>query len=322
MHMELSLADIIQAKNRIKHHIVETPIIFSEPLSNLLNCKVYFKLENLQKTGSFKARGALSKISSLSIDEKKRGVITASSGNHAQAVAYAASLYDTSALVVVPENTAQAKINGIQRYGGEIIKLGTSYDEAEEYAYQLVKETGRTFIPAFDDVVTMAGQGTIGLEAMLEKPDFDLILVPVGGGGLINGIATAAKAIQPNVQVIGVQSEASPAWYESFMAGSMVDVTYQDSIADGIYGGIHEGPLQLAFSRVDDNKLVREKSIARGMKWMAIHHRYIIEGSSAVTIAALLEHQIPEITGKNVLCIITGGNVDESLIMQVLNTDD
>ncbi|WP_231638341.1 threonine ammonia-lyase [Rubeoparvulum massiliense] len=320
--MELSLADIIQAKNRIKHHIVETPIIFSEPLSNLLNCKVYFKLENLQKTGSFKARGALSKISSLSIEEKKRGVITASSGNHAQAVAYAASLYDTSALVVVPENTAQAKISGIQRYGGEIVQLGTSYDEAEEYAYQLVKETGRTFIPAFDDVVTMAGQGTIGLEAMLEKPDFDLILVPVGGGGLINGIATAAKAIQPKVQVIGVQSEASPAWYESFMAGRMVDVTYQDSIADGIYGGIHEGPLQLAFSRVDDNKLVREKSIARGMKWMAIHHRYIIEGSSAVTIAALLEHQIPEITGKNVLCIITGGNVDESLIMRVLNTDD
>ncbi|WP_044640893.1 threonine ammonia-lyase [Risungbinella massiliensis] len=320
--MQLSIFDIIHAKNRMKNHIVETPFVFSDRLSAQLSANVYFKLENLQKTGSFKARGALSKISALTNQEKKKGVITASSGNHAQAVSYAASLFDTSALVVVPENTAQAKISGIQRFGGEIVQYGTSYDEAEEYAEQLAKETGRMFIHAFNDVVTMAGQGTIGLEAMLEKPDFDVILVPVGGGGLLNGIATVAKAINPDVQIIGVQSEASPAWHESFMAGKMVDVTYQPSIADGIYGGIHEAPLQLAFSRVDGSLIVSEESIAHAMKWMATNHRYIIEGSSAVTIAALLQDQVQDIAGKNVLCIITGGNVDASLFMKVMNAHE
>ncbi|MFC4560037.1 threonine/serine dehydratase [Virgibacillus kekensis] len=320
--MELFIYDIIQAKNRIKNHIVETPLVFSDSLYGQLSLNVYFKLENLQKTGSFKARGALSKISTLKNQDKSKGVITASSGNHAQAVSYAASLFDTSALVVVPENTAQAKISGIQKFGGEIVQYGATYDKAEEYAEQLAKDTGRTFIHAFDDAVTMAGQGTIGLEAMLEKPDFDVILVPVGGGGLLNGIATVAKAINPDVQVIGVQSEASPAWHESFISGKMVDVTYQASIADGIYGGIHEAPLQLAFSRVDSSILVSEKSIAHAMKWMATNHRCMIEGSSAVTIAALLQNQVTDISEKNVLCIITGGNVDSSLFMKVMNAHE
>ncbi len=318
--MELFISDIIQAKNRIKNHIFETPLVFSDKLSEQLSSKIYFKLENLQRTGSFKARGALSQISALINQDKSKGVITASSGNHAQAVSYAASLFDTSALVVVPENTAQTKISGIQKFGGEIVQYGATYDEAEEYAEQLSKDTGRTFIHAFDDALTMAGQGTIGLEAMIQKPDFDVILVPVGGGGLLNGIATAAKVINPDVQVIGVQSKASPAWHESFMAGKMVDVTYQASIADGIYGGIHEAPLQLAFSRVDGSIVVSEESIAHAMKWMATNHRYMIEGSSAVTIAALLQNQVPDITDKNILCIITGGNVDSSLFMKVMST--
>lgn len=317
--MELYISDIIQAKNRIKNYIVETPLVFSDSLSEQLSSNVYFKLENFQKTGSFKARGALSKISTLINQDKSKGVITASSGNHAQAVSYASSLFDTTALVVVPENTAQAKISGIQKFGGEIIQYGATYDQAEEYAEQLAKNTGRTFIHAFDDAVTMAGQGTIGLEAMLEKPDFDVILVPVGGGGLLNGIATSAKAINPDVQVIGVQSEASPAWHESFIARKMVDVTYQASIADGIYGGIHEAPLKLALSRVDSSILVSEESIAHAMKWMAINHRYMIEGSSAVTIVALLQKKVLDIANKNVLCIITGGNVDSSLFMKVMN---
>ncbi|MEH6942113.1 threonine ammonia-lyase [Bacillus sp. JJ722] len=320
--MKLSISDIIKANNRIKNHIVETPLIFSDNLSEHTSSNVYFKLENLQKTGSFKARGALSKISTIMNQDKSKGVITASSGNHAQAVSYAASLFGTSALVVVPENTAQAKISGIKKFGGEIVEFSATYDEAEEYAEQIEKDTGRTFIHAFDDVVTMAGQGTIGLESMLQKPDFDVILVPVGGGGLLNGIATAAKVINPDVEIIGVQSEASPAWHESFKVRKMVDVTYQPSIADGIYGGIHEAPLQLSFSRVDGSILVSEESIAHAMKWMATNHRYMIEGSSAVTIAALLQNQVPNIANKNVLCIITGGNVDSSLFMKVMNAHE
>ncbi|AZV43868.1 pyridoxal-5'-phosphate-dependent protein subunit beta [Peribacillus asahii] len=181
--MELFISEIIHAKNRIRNHIIETPLVFSDSMYDQLSSNVYFKLENLQKTGSFKARGALSKISTLNNQDKSKGVITASSGNHAQAVSYAASIFGTSALVVVPENTVQAKISGIQKFGGEIVQYGVTYDEAEEYAVQLAKDTGRTFIHAFDDAVTMAGQGTIGLEAMLEKPNFDVILVPVGGGG-------------------------------------------------------------------------------------------------------------------------------------------
>lgn len=317
--MELVISDIIHAKNRIKNHIEETPIVYSDNLKRLLSANIYFKLENQQKTGSFKARGALSKISALAKQDRMKGVITASSGNHAQAVAYAASLYDISAQVVVPINTAQAKIDGIKKFHAEIVLHGDTYDEAEEYAERLAKESGRTFIHAFDDITVMAGQGTIGLEAMLEKPDFDIILVPVGGGGLLNGIATAAKAINPKVKVIGVQSEASPAWHESFMAGKMVDVKYQESLADGIYGGIHEGPLQLAFSRVDGSIAVSEGGIAQAMKWMASNHRYMIEGSSAVTLAALLENKIPDLGGKDVLCIITGGNVDASLFVSVMN---
>jgi threonine dehydratase len=275
-------------------------------------------MENLQKTGSFKPRGALNKIFSLHTDEKQNGVITASAGNHAQGVALAANLVGTSALIVVPEKAPETKKEGIRQLGAELVIHGSNYDEAEDYANQLAETTGRTYIHAYEDPYIIAGQGTVGLEALLDHPDFDIILVPSGGGGLICGVAVVAKTINPKIKVIGVQSHASPPWYYSFKEKRMVDVEYKDSLADGLHGAIGEENLKLALKYVDDFVLVEEKEIAEAMCWMATQHHYMIEGSAAVGIAALLYNRV-DVSGKKVLNIITGGNVDAKRLATLLS---
>ncbi|KGT72724.1 pyridoxal-5'-phosphate-dependent protein subunit beta, partial [Bradyrhizobium japonicum] len=195
--LQISFQDILKAHKRVREEILKTPLIQSKPLSQEADSEVWLKLECLQKTGSFKLRGALNKIVSLSEAELQAGVITASAGNHAMGVAYAASLKGISALIVVPKTAPETKKEGIKRYGAELVVYGDNYDEAEAHAYQLAKEIGRTFVHAFEDNEIIAGQGTVGLEALLEEPDFDAIVVPAGGGGLICGIAIAAKAINP-----------------------------------------------------------------------------------------------------------------------------
>ncbi len=320
MVMEITMLDIVQARNRIQKHITQTPLLHSKVLSSLTGADVWFKLENLQITGSFKPRGALNKVLSLHENERLKGVITASSGNHAQGVAYAASLCGITALIVVPETTPQTKQEAIKRSGAELVLYGKTYDDAEEFANRLALETGRTFIHAFNDPMIMAGQGTIGLEVLLEQPDFDKILVPVGGGGLLNGIATVAKSINPAIQMIGVQSKASPPWYYSFKERRMVDVEYEESLADGTYGGIHWEPLEYALRVVDDNVLVEEEAIAEAVCWMAQHHHYMIEGSGALGIAALLSEQMEDVKGKKILCVISGGNVEASLLANLITS--
>lgn len=317
--LKATYQDVLIAAKRLKGRINETPLIHSDILSSETGAEVYIKMEALQKTGSFKVRGALNKIDALTEEEQKRGVVTASAGNHAQAVAYASKLKGISAKIVVPSSTPQTKLDGIKRYGGDLIVFGDLYDEAEEHALKLAEETGRVFINAFEDDLVVAGQGTAALEAFLEEPDFDILLVPAGGGGLLCGVALVAKAINPNIKVIGIQTYASPPWYYAFKAGELVDVEYKSSYAEGLHGGITEGNFDLAQGIVDDIVLVEEEDVAKSMYWMAKHHHYMLEGSAVVGIAALQQGLIPDVKGKKILTFATGGNVDLGRIAKFYN---
>ena len=310
MNLTVDFQDILKARQALKGRITPTPLVQSAVLSKEVDADVWFKMESLQKTGSFKVRGALNKLDSLTKEEMARGVITASAGNHAQGLSYAASLKNVSAKIVVPETTPETKKQGIVRLGGELIVHGKTYDEAEEYALELAEETGRVFVNAFEDDYIIAGQGTSALEAFLEQPDFDTVVVPAGGGGLLCGVALVAKAVNPGIRVIGIQTHASPPWYYSFKAGELVPVEYKDSLAEGLHGGITQGNLDLALKIVDDIVLVEEETVAEAMVWMAKEHHYMIEGSGAVGIAALQSGLIPDVKGKKVLNFITGSNVD------------
>lgn len=318
--LHATIQDVIKASNRLKGRINQTPLIYSDFLSRKTKADVYIKMEALQQTGSFKVRGALNKIDSLTAEELRRGVVTASAGNHAQAVAYASSLKGISAKIVVPSSTPQTKLDGIKRYGGELTVYGEQYDDAEEFALKIAQETGRVFVNAFEDDLVVAGQGTVGLEAFLEVPDFDIVLVPAGGGGLLCGVAIVAKAINPQCKVIGVQTHASPPWYYSFKAGKLVDVEYLSSYAEGLHGGITQGNFDLAKGIVDDFILVEEEDVAKAIYNMAKQDHYMLEGSAVVGITALQEGLIPDIEGKKILTIATGGNVDLGRVVQFYKT--
>lgn len=317
--LSVSFLDIVKAQKHLKGQVIQTPLIQSAALSSLSGAEVWMKLECQQKTGSFKVRGALNKIASLREEELAKGIITASAGNHAQGVAYAASLKGISALIVVPKTAPETKKAGIRRYGAELVVHGDSYDEAESHAYQLAEETGRTFVHAFEDNEIIAGQGTVGLEALLEEPDFDVILVPAGGGGLICGVTLAAKAIKPDVQVIGIQTHASPPWYYSFREKRLADVAYSDSLADGLHGGISQGNLDLALEIVDDFLLVEEEHVAEAMYWLAKEHHLMVEGSGAVGIAAMMQGVVPDLQGKKVLLVVSGSNVDAAKLAGIVS---
>lgn len=314
--LKVTFQDVIIAANRLKGRIEKTPLIYSDLLSNETGAEVFIKMEALQKTGSFKARGAFNKIDSLTDGEQRKGVVTASAGNHAQAVAYASSLKGISSKIVVPTSTPQTKLDGIRRYGGELIVYGDQFDEAEAYALELARQTGRIFINAFEDDLVIAGQGTAGLEAFLEMPDFDIVLVPAGGGGLLSGVALVAKAINPDCRVIGIQTHASPPWYYSFKAGELVDVEYLPTYAEGLHGGITQGNFDLALEIVDDFVLVEEASVAKTVYQMIKADHYMLEGSAVVGISALQENLIPNVKGKKILTIATGGNIDLGRVAQ------
>ena len=224
---------IVEAGNEIKGKIHRTPLFHSTTFSNMFSCDLYFKMENFQKTGSFKSRGALAKFSRLTDEQKKHGVITASAGNHAQGVAFAASYYGVDAKIVMPETTPPAKVNAVQSYGGTVILRGTSYDEAHEYAIHISVEEHREFIEAYNDEDIIAGQGTIGLEIM-EDIDPDIVIVPIGGGGLISGISSALKLSGKGLKVIGVESEKANSMELSIKENRIVPYTSNDTIADGI----------------------------------------------------------------------------------------
>jgi threonine dehydratase len=311
----MELTDIINARERIRSHIRDTPMEKSVFLGEACGGDVFLKLENLQFTNSFKVRGALNKILSLSQDEKDRGLVAASAGNHAQGIGHAARMLDISALIVVPTYTPQVKIDAIKRYGVNLIIYGDKYLETEAKAREIEGKEGKTFISAYNDYEIIAGQGTIGLEMLEQTPDLDAIIVPVGGGGLISGISCAVKSQSSDIQVIGVQSYASPVMYESLKEGRIIETPLEETIAEGLYGGIEEGSVtfDLCKKYVDEIILVEEKDILEAIGLMALKQRQIVEGSAAVGVAAILDD--PErYANKKIGVVISGGNIEEELI--------
>lgn len=308
--IEVGFKDICEAYTRIKPYIVKTPLIKSDKLSEFAGNDVWFKLENMQPIGAYKIRGAMNNMLSMSKEDMARGVVAASAGNHSQAVAYAARMQGVNSIVCVPESTPMNKRESAIRYGAELVVYGADYAAAEEKAHEIEREQGRKFVHAFESPETVAGQGTVAIESLLENNDFDAIIVPTGGGGLLCGVAIAAKAMKPDIKVYGLQTDTSAPWKKSFEEKRLNnDCPFIPSIADGLEGEITWPNVELALTCVDGIIVVSEESTKEGIKWMAKNHHLMIEGASATCIAALLERH-EELKGKKVLCIITGGNID------------
>ncbi|MBI2165351.1 MAG: threonine ammonia-lyase, partial [Chloroflexi bacterium] len=297
----------------------ETPLHSSKSLSELLGCRLLLKAENLQRTGSFKVRGAAYRMSFLSADERRRGVIAASAGNHAQGVALAAQDAGVPCMIVMPQGASIAKVKATQAYGAAVDLFGHSFDEAMRRARELARERGLTLVHAFDDPAVVAGQGTLALELCRQTGDLDLVVVPVGGGGLIAGMATVLKTLLPKVRVIGVQAEAAPAVVHSFAAKEKRSVRPASTIADGIaVGEPGELPWRIMRRYVDDVVAVPEEEIAWAMVLLLERAKLLVEGAGAVGLAALLGGHIAT-RGQTTAVVLTGGNIDPLLLSRVLD---
>lgn len=308
----INLEDIRESRERISPYIHRIPLVRSDSFSKLTGSEVYLKAENLQKTGSFKVRGAINKMIRL---EKDR-VIAASMGNHAQGVAYAAKVLGKKARIIMPVTAPIIKQEATRGYGAEVVLFGNTFAEALSYA---LSDRGYEFIHAFDDDDVIAGQGSIGLEIMDELKDIDTILVPVGGGGLISGIAIAIKSISPQTQVIGLQTESAPSGYRSFKKGMIEEVSPSPTIADGIaVGRIGERTFEVVRRYVDDIILVKEDSIAMAILLFMERKKLVVEGAGAVGLAAMLENK-DRFRGKKVVIVVSGGNIDFTLIDRIIH---
>ena len=317
MSSSVTLKDIVQAQELLKGVIHKTLLDKSHTFSEMTGAEVYLKLENLQKTGSFKIRGAYHKIRSLTDKERRCGVIAASAGNHAQGVAYGARAAGIKATIVMPEQAPLAKVMATRSYGAEVVLAGSVYDESFQKALELQKVSGQVFVHAFNDEAVIAGQGTIGLEIVDDLPDIGAIVVPVGGGGLIAGIAAAVKARAPHVKVIGVQAKGASAMYLSKQAHELKGTASAVTIADGI---AVKTPGDLTFSiidkYVDDIVVVDDESIAAAILMLLERSKLMVEGAGAVSLAALLQGLTP-VKGK-VAAVISGGNVDVNFISRII----
>jgi len=283
------------------------------------------KMENEQVTHAFKVRGVMNKLLSLSAQEKARGVITASAGNHGQAVAFGAQKLGFSAKIVVPTRTPLIKTEGIKRFGADLLLFGDTYSEAEHKAKELAAKEGRLYISPYNDELIVAGHGTIGLEILKDAPNVDAIVVPVGGGGLIAGISIAVKSKNPRIKVIGVQSQASPVMFESLKAGRIVPAHRHEryTIAEGLSGGIEKNSITFIMAQqyVDEVMLVREESIRQAVYLLWKNGGQIVEGSGAVGVAMLLENK-EAFAGQTVAVVITGGNIDDALLKSLIAAEE
>ncbi|MFO7665932.1 MAG: threonine ammonia-lyase [Desulfobacterales bacterium] len=314
----ISLNKVKKAANLIREIIIVTPLVHSPALSRQFNGEIFLKLENLQKTGSFKIRGAANKILSDINKIDHAGVVAASAGNHAQGVALAAKKAGVPATIVMPEWASITKQEATRAYGGDVIISGQSLGESLERARELAKE-GRMFIHPYDDPDVIAGQGTIGLEIFGSLNDVDMIVVPVGGGGLVSGVASVVKALKPGTKVIGVQSEACPSAYESLKKGRIVTVGSSLSIADGI-SVKQTGKFNFSIIRkhLDDIVIVRESDIAAAVLMLLERKKILAEGAGAVPLAALMSGAIKVKRGSRTVLLISGGNVDSPLLGRII----
>lgn len=318
----LTLQDVQEARETIKDIVKKTDLLESVKLSQKTGANVYYKCENLQKTGSFKVRGACNKIASLTEQEKANGVIASSAGNHAQGVALGAKMSGIKATIVMPATAPLAKVTATKGYGAEVVLEGLVYDDAYAKAVELQKETGATFLHPFNDKYVMAGQGTIALE-IFEQLDnnVDTIMCPIGGGGIIAGIAVAAKALNPNVKIIGVQTANIPSMKESMENGEVTTAFKATTIADGIAVKTPgDQTFEIIKELVDEVIVVEEHEIAQGMLFLLENQKLIAEGSGAVSTAALLSGKYVPAEGENVVCVISGGNVDVNTLYRVIGT--
>ena len=319
----ITLLDIEEARRIIQDAICKTPLIRSRFLSEICKGDAYLKLENLQETGSFKIRGALNKIRNLSPQEIQRGIIAASSGNHAQAVAVCADKLRLRAVVVIPNTTPKVKVDKIRKHNVNLILHGGFYDVAEQYARELAEKEGMTYVSPYNDPFVIAGQGTVGLEILEDLADVDSIIVPVSGGSLIAGIAIAAKSKNPHVRILGVQPEATPAMYYSLKAGKITTVEMKETVADGLVGNLQEGSItfELVQKYVDKILLYDEQTIKKGIVLLWKKERQIVEGAGAISIAPILESK-EQFTGKKTVAVVSGGNIDEAIFREAISSEE
>lgn len=316
----VTLSDIEGARRRIRDHVVLTPCTRSAVFDEMFGGRAWFKFENLQRTGSFKERGALNRMLQLSPQQSERGVIAASAGNHAQGLAYHAGRLGVRATIVMPERTPLIKVANTEKLGGRVILHGSGYDDAMEEALRICEEEGLTLIHPFDDPAVIAGQGTIGLELLEQCPDLGVVVVPVGGGGLLAGIAVAIKQHRPDVRIVGVEAANLPAARRAWDAGEVVTIPAGETIADGIavrrIGGTTFGLLR---EYVDDLVLVNEEEIASAVLLLLEREKTVAEPASATTLAAVLEGRVPDLAGQDVVMLLSGGNIDVNLLSRIID---
>lgn len=318
MDERVGLEDVRRAAARCGDAVRRTPLLPSITLSNATGGDVRFKAENLQHTGSFKVRGATNRVAELTADERARGVIAASAGNHAQGLAVAARAYGVRATIVMPEHTPIAKVEATRGYGAEVVLEGERYEDAKAACERLAAERGALTVSAYDDPLIIAGQGTVGLEIVDEWPDVETIVVPVGGGGLAAGIGVVAKALRPGVRVVGVQAEAAPGVARSLEAGERLAVPPAPTIAEGVaIAGPGDVTFPLLSRALDDVVLVREDDIAQAMVLLLERSKLVVEGAGATGVAALLCGKVP-VEGRKTAVVLSGGNVDINMLARVV----
>lgn len=314
----ITLADLQAAQARLRSIVKHTPLIYAESLSSGAGHPVYVKAESLQLGGAFKLRGAYNKISSLSDDERRRGVVAHSSGNHAIAVAYASKLLGVKAVIVIPDNAVEAKVKETLSYGAEVVRCGPTLSDREDVTRKLQEQYGYVLVHPFNDAMIMAGQGTIGLEIVDDLPDVQAVLAPIGGGGLISGIAVAVKSRHPNVKVIGVEPQGANDAYRSLREGRIVVLEHVDTIADGLRSQ-HLGTLTYDVIRryLDDIVLVSDDEILDTVHLLLEKEKLVVEPSGAVAAAALRLRRAGDISGPAV-AVLSGGNIDPALLRSLI----
>lgn len=315
----ITFRDIEAARDRISGAVYHSPCQHSIPLSELTGMQIFCKLDNLQRTGSFKERGARNALAQLPPDQQKRGVIAASAGNHAQALAYQGRLLGIPATVVMPKFAPLIKVSNCQKLGATVVLHGKDFGEAKAHAHELAKERGLAYIDGYDDPAIIAGQGTMGIEIVEQVPDLDAVVVPVGGGGLIAGVALAVKTLRPQAKIIAVEADHVASFSAALEAGKPTRIPMQPTLADGLaipeVGG---NAFAIARSLIDRNVIVTEEEIALAILRIVELEKGVVEGSAATPLAACLSGQLPELAGKRVVLCLCGGNIDPNVLSRVV----
>ncbi|WP_058367129.1 threonine ammonia-lyase [Haloparvum sedimenti] len=315
----LTLSDVQAARDRIDGVVRRTPLDYSHSFSEMTGAAVHTKMETFQRTGSFKIRGAMNRIATLSEAQKEAGVVTASAGNHAQGVALAATRAGVDATIVMPKYAPVSKVKATEGYGGNVVLHGVDYDEAQAHAHEIEREEGRTYVHAFDDPMVMAGQGTIGLEIAEDCPEVDTVVVPIGGGGLIAGIATAVTETLDDVRVVGVQAEGASSAAKSLEKGAVTEIDSVDTIADGIATrSVGERTFEVIRERVDEVVTVSDREIALALTLLLERSKTVVEGAGAVPLAAVLAEAFDYDDGETIVPALCGGNIDMNRLTTIV----